>query len=79
MASTSAALSFGSLQQNHSIGVSYQEAARFGGYQPIAALPDEVLLLEGRVGCVSCHVPYRCKHGRRPQVRNGLCTSCHAL
>ena len=78
-ASISNALPYDAGQNNHSIGVDYDEAARTGGYEPITVLPDEVFLPEGRVGCVSCHVPYSRKHGRRPQTRTGLCLSCHAL
>ena len=78
-ASISNALLYDAGQSNHSIGMDYDAAAHTGGYEPITTLPDEVFLPEGRVACVSCHVPYSRKHGRRPQTRSGLCLSCHAL
>jgi predicted CXXCH cytochrome family protein len=78
-ASASNFLQFDAGPNNHSIGVEYAEAVRYGGYEPMAMLPDEILLPEGRVGCVSCHVPYSRKHGRAPHTRGGLCLTCHAL
>jgi len=57
----------------------YDEAARFGGYVPTAEAAAEVFLPDGRIGCVSCHVPYARAHGQPPQTRSGLCFACHAL
>ena len=78
-ASTSNTLQYDAGSNNHSIGAKYTEATRYGGYESMATLPDEILLPEGRVGCVSCHVPYSREHGRPPHTRNGLCLTCHAL
>ncbi|HLB80279.1 MAG TPA: cytochrome c3 family protein [Dongiaceae bacterium] len=64
---------------NHPVGVKYDEAARFGGYVPTAEAAAEVFLPDGRIGCVSCHVPYARAHGQPPQTRSGLCFACHAL
>ncbi len=64
---------------NHPIGADYDEAARSGSYRPRSALADEMLLPNGRVGCVSCHVPYSQDHARKPRTENGLCLDCHAL
>ena len=54
---------------NHSIGGRYQDAAAYGGYRPLSLLVADILLPQGRVSCVSCHMPYSQEHGRRPHTR----------
>ncbi len=64
---------------DHPVGAEYDKAARSGDYRPRSALADEVLLPNGRVGCVSCHVPYSHDHARKPRTEKGLCFECHIL
>ena len=43
----------------HRIGVDYAEAAsRDRSLAPLASLPPELKLADGRVACTTCHVPY---------------------
>lgn len=63
----------------HPIGRAYDVAMRSREYQPRNHLADEILLPNGRVGCVSCHVPYSREHGRKPHTRAGLCVECHVM
>jgi len=74
-----AVTAFAARTDNHPVGMKYDEAARFGGYVPAAEAAAEVFLPDGRIGCVSCHVPYTRAHGQRAQTRSGLCFACHAL
>lgn len=64
---------------NHPIGVSYQDAERFGGYRPRLFLSKEILLPRGIVSCTSCHLPYSREHGRLANSRGSICLECHAL
>ncbi len=61
---------------NHSIGASYRQAASRGNYRPAASLPKEMLLTDGKVGCLSCHQGYTQQHGKLVLAGN-LCTYCH--
>ncbi len=63
----------------HPIGADYDNLARNGDYRPRSHLAEEMLLPKGRVGCVSCHVPYSRDHARQPRTKNGLCQECHAM
>jgi len=64
---------------NHPIGVSYQEAINYGGYRPRTSLPVEVLLPDGNVSCVSCHLGYKQEHGKLVRPYPGMCSLCHDL
>jgi len=66
---------------NHPIGRDYEKAVRFGGYRPIAQVPEYILLPEGKVSCVSCHEGYSQKHGKLIELKSGmgLCFHCHDL
>lgn len=66
---------------NHPIGVRYTEAAQFGGYRPASQLKHNVLLPQGKVGCVSCHAGYSRDHGNLVvnNQRSALCFDCHDL
>ncbi|VAX22453.1 hypothetical protein MNBD_NITROSPINAE04-1127 [hydrothermal vent metagenome] len=67
---------------SHPIGLNYAEKAQADrSYNPPAALPKEVILPEGKVGCVSCHQPYTENHGKLSVSRDGsrLCFSCHNI
>jgi len=44
---------------DHKIGADYAEAASLDkSLAPIASLPPELKLVDGRMSCVTCHVPY---------------------
>ena len=65
---------------SHPIGSMYEKkAARDSSYSPVSLLPPQILLPEGRLGCVSCHAPYKEKHGSLVIAREGsrLCFACH--
>jgi predicted CXXCH cytochrome family protein len=68
-------------RDSHPIGAKYEDRLRYGGYRPASFLPAEVMLPEGRVGCVSCHQAYAARHGALvlPQAGTGLCAACHQL
>ncbi|MEO5376540.1 MAG: cytochrome c3 family protein [Magnetococcus sp. DMHC-6] len=66
---------------SHPIGVEYEKATSFGGYRPLNQIPTEVVLPDGKVGCISCHQGYSEKHGAlvRSNDDSGLCMTCHDL
>lgn len=63
---------------NHPIGRSYDRAARFGGYRPPALLSRKIILPDGKISCVSCHMGYTKEHGKLVMPKN-LCAECHDL
>jgi len=65
--------------RDHSIGPRYVDAIGFGGYRPRAMVAQEVMLPDGRVGCVSCHAGYAREHGRLVRPRAQMCSPCHDL
>lgn len=66
---------------NHPIGADYQKAVAFGGYRARALVERKILLPNGLVSCVSCHLGYSKDHGKLVQVtaRSALCFECHDL
>ncbi len=64
-------------QGSHPIGMKYRAAQRRGGFRPAGLLNHAIRLIDGKVGCPSCHDPY----SREPYllvVSNAtLCTECH--
>lgn len=68
---------------NHPVGIDYDAAAEIAlsSYVPIAALPDSMVLPEGRVSCLSCHVGYSKTHGSivETPTNRELCFECHDL
>jgi predicted CXXCH cytochrome family protein len=66
---------------NHPVGVSYAKAVSFGGYRPLAELPEAISLPGGNVSCVSCHQGYSQEHGAMviPMNESNLCFQCHDL
>lgn len=66
---------------NHPIGVSYAQSATFGGYRSVDRLPESIILPQGRISCVSCHLGYSKKHGGLvlPNDYSNLCQTCHDL
>ncbi len=67
-------------QASHPIGVKYRRAVRSkGGLRPIGQLNKKVLLVDGMVGCASCHDPYSTEK-KKLVVNNDraqLCLECH--
>lgn len=66
---------------NHPIGVNYQKATAFGGYRSRAVVERKILLPNGQIGCVSCHLGYSKEHGKLvvDTARSTLCFECHDL
>ena len=66
-------------QGSHPIGVKYRGAAKRGGFRPIGMLDKKIRLIEGRVGCPSCHDPYSKERAYLVMANNGsrLCLQCH--
>jgi predicted CXXCH cytochrome family protein len=66
---------------NHPIGMRYGETKGIGLYRRAADLPAAILLPEGKVSCVSCHVGYSKKHGALviSNKRSALCMECHDI
>lgn len=77
----SGGLMHGSGSTNHSIGVNYDTAFQYGGYQPRFSLSDSIFLPDNQVSCVSCHNAYSKDHGLVVGRREGsdLCYSCHDI
>lgn len=67
---------------DHPIGTDYAQYANFDtSYTPPEQLPAEVLLVDGKVGCPTCHVPYDEVHGALviTQQNSKLCFTCHRM
>ncbi len=65
---------------NHPVDVSYAEAAaRDPRLAPESALPPDVILVEGRVACTTCHDGASTDRGHAVRGRPDLCTSCHRM
>jgi predicted CXXCH cytochrome family protein len=66
---------------NHPIGMRYDRAVATGLYRKPSRLNPAILLPEGKVSCVSCHVGYSKEHGAlvRSNARSGLCLECHDI
>lgn len=66
---------------NHPIGMRYGQSKGKGLYRKITDLPASILLPEGKVSCVSCHVGYSKKHGAlvASNNRSSLCMECHDI
>jgi predicted CXXCH cytochrome family protein len=65
---------------SHPIGVNYLQAmARRGGLHPAGALNPAIKLIEGKVGCSSCHNPYSKERSKLVMSNRGsrLCLACH--
>ncbi|MBF0181282.1 MAG: cytochrome c3 family protein [Magnetococcales bacterium] len=65
----------------HPVGRSYTSSIRVGGYRPAGGLPAAIVLPDGKVGCVSCHLGYGKQHGALTvdNQQSGLCYACHDL
>lgn len=66
---------------NHPIGVNYQKATVYGGYRAQAIVERKIILPNGQVGCISCHLGYTKDHGKLVIGTGGstLCFECHNL
>ena len=66
--------------RNHPIGSRYADSIEFGGYRSAAGLPDAILLPDGKLSCLSCHVGYSNQHGALvvENQADRLCRSCHS-
>ncbi|GFO56621.1 cytochrome c [Geomonas sp. Red276] len=69
-----------SFTSDHPIGMVYNSYvnARKGGYKPIFAT-SKITLINGRVGCLSCHDPLNPEKGHlvMSDRESALCQSCH--
>jgi len=66
---------------NHPIGIPYPLYSSTREYRDKSLLPKEIWLPKGKLSCVSCHSPYKKKHGQlvMPNNRSSLCIQCHDL
>ena len=67
-------------QGSHPIGVRYVRAMmKRGGLRPVGLLNRAIKLIDGKVGCASCHDPYSREHNKLVMSNNGskLCLECH--
>ncbi|MHC4609544.1 MAG: cytochrome c3 family protein, partial [Planctomycetota bacterium] len=70
--------------RNHPIGVSYADRVRqtsASALRPVALLPQEVRLPDGKVSCVSCHSLYAGRPNLLtvPIEKSQLCFACHQM
>ena len=66
---------------NHPIGADYARARQKSSYRPISQLKASIIMPQGRISCVSCHLGYSKKHGELaiPNTRSALCMECHDI
>ena len=64
-------------QGSHPIGVKYRAAMRRGGLRPVSALNQAVKLIDGKVGCASCHNPFSKERYYLVVSSGRLCLECH--
>ena len=66
--------------KDHPIGMEYASYASFRrGYRPVAQLNPKMLLVNGKVGCLTCHNPLNPEksHLVMSDRRSALCLTCH--
>jgi predicted CXXCH cytochrome family protein len=73
-------LTYNGSSMDHPIGMSYREAAQYNDeLHPVESLSPLITLVDGKVGCSSCHNQY--SHERIMLVMSnkgsGLCLQCH--
>jgi len=63
----------------HPIGMNYLTASVNREFTPLEALPAGMILMHGRVGCVTCHnlLGSNAKYHVVDNAASGLCFSCH--
>lgn len=65
---------------DHPVDVPYAEAAaRDPRLAPASALPPDVILVNGRVACTTCHDGASTERGHAVRGQPELCTSCHRM
>lgn len=66
---------------SHPVGASYVQAENTTRLRPKSMLSESILLPDGRVSCVSCHLAFTQKHGALVMSNQGsqLCFQCHDL
>jgi hypothetical protein len=65
---------------DHPVEVDYESARlRDRRLRPSAFLPRALVLVNGRIGCTTCHDGAAATRGRVPSVPAGLCSSCHDM
>ena len=73
-------LTYSGRSMNHPIGMNYRDAAQFNDQlHPVESLSPLITLVDGKVGCASCHNQY--SHELTMLVTSnkgsGLCMQCH--
>jgi predicted CXXCH cytochrome family protein len=66
--------------KDHPIGMDYASYAALGnGYKPASMLNSKMLLVNGKVGCLTCHNPLNPEksHLVMSDYRSALCLTCH--
>jgi len=66
--------------KDHPIGMDYASYAAFGrGYKPASMLNLKMVLVNGKVGCLTCHNPLNPEksHLVMSDYRSALCLTCH--
>lgn len=65
---------------DHPVDVPYGEAsARARNLAPLAQLPSDVVLVDGKISCTTCHDGASTRPGRVAADLVTLCTSCHRM
>jgi len=70
------------LYNRHPVAVRYPDGYMSNSVlRPRHDLPDVILLVEGRISCISCHNLYRSTPGKlvADNSLSGLCLSCHRV
>lgn len=78
---------------DHPVGISYVTlASKNMGLVPPEKLAAGIKLIDGKIGCLTCHIPYDAEHEERAAFKgsfqsdpmlsvdntsSALCTSCH--
>lgn len=72
---------YADITRNHPIGIDYEEAASRhpGQYRSIDSLDPRVTLVDGKLGCITCHEPLNPKKSHMSMNNDGsaLCLECH--
>jgi len=65
----------------HPIGMNYLTASANRDFAPVGALPADMVLMHGRVGCVTCHnlLGSNAKYHVVDNAASGLCFTCHRM
>lgn len=75
-----ATLTYAGRNMDHPIGMNYREAAQYSRkLHPVESLSPLIMLVDGKVGCSSCHNPYSHELTMLAMGNKGsaLCLQCH--